>query len=74
MVALRASMPDLTRQASVALFALGYWAGCRVSDVSWIMVENCHVGPKADWVPRTLRVVATGMRQSAIWRAWCGAF
>jgi site-specific recombinase XerD len=35
---------------SEALFALGYWAGCRVSDVSWLMVENCHVGPKVGWL------------------------
>lgn len=31
---------------SAAIFALGYWAGCRVSDVSWLTVETCHVGPK----------------------------
>ncbi len=35
---------------SEALFSLGYWAGCRVSDVSWLTVENCHVGPKVGWV------------------------
>lgn len=35
---------------SAALFSLGYWAGCRVSDVSWLTVENCHVGPKVGWV------------------------
>ena len=29
-----------------ALFALGYWAGCRVSDVSWLTVETAHIGPK----------------------------
>src|SRR5437879_5073614 len=26
-----------------ALFALGYWAGCRVSDVSWLQMTNTHV-------------------------------
>jgi len=31
---------------SAAIFALGYWAGCRVSDVSWLTLENCHIGPK----------------------------
>lgn len=35
---------------SEALFALGYWAGCRVSDVSWLAVDNAHVGPKVGWV------------------------
>ncbi len=35
---------------SEALFALGYWAGCRVSDVSWLAVENTHIGPKVGWV------------------------
>lgn len=33
-----------------AIFALGYWAGCRVSDVSWLRVENTHVGPKIGWL------------------------
>jgi site-specific recombinase XerD len=35
---------------SAAIFALGYWAGCRVSDVSWLTLENCHVGPKVGWL------------------------
>ena len=29
-----------------ALFALGYWAGCRVSDVSWLEMAHTHVGPR----------------------------
>lgn len=29
-----------------ALFALGYWAGCRVSDVSHLLMRNAEVGPK----------------------------
>src|SRR5260221_14766236 len=29
-----------------ALFALGYWSGCRVSDVSHLLIEHTHVGPK----------------------------
>jgi site-specific recombinase XerD len=37
-------------QRSAAIFALGYWAGCRVSDVSWLTVENAHVGPKIGWL------------------------
>lgn len=35
---------------SAALFALGYWAGCRVSDVSWLIMENIHVGAKVGWL------------------------
>jgi site-specific recombinase XerD len=35
---------------SQAIFALGYWSGCRVSDVSWLMMENVHVGPKVGWL------------------------
>lgn len=33
-----------------ALFALGYWAGCRVSDVSWLEMAHTHVGPKIGWL------------------------
>ncbi|MGZ3627934.1 MAG: tyrosine-type recombinase/integrase [Ktedonobacteraceae bacterium] len=33
-------------QRGAALFALGYWAGCRVSDVSWLRIVDTHVGPK----------------------------
>src|SRR5438132_11306766 len=33
-----------------ALFALGYWAGCRVSEVSWLQMAHTHVGPKAGWL------------------------
>lgn len=33
-----------------ALFALGYWAGCRVSDVSWLEMAHTHVGPKVGWL------------------------
>jgi site-specific recombinase XerD len=29
-----------------ALFALGYWAGCRVSDVSWLRIDHTQVTPK----------------------------
>lgn len=35
---------------SEAIFALGYWSGCRVSDVSHLTVENSHIGPKIGWV------------------------
>jgi site-specific recombinase XerD len=33
-----------------AIFALGYWAGCRVSDVAWLRTEDAHVGPKLGWL------------------------
>jgi site-specific recombinase XerD len=33
-----------------ALFALGYWAGCRVSDVAHLLLEHTHVGPKLGWL------------------------
>ncbi len=29
-----------------AIFALGYWAGCRVSDVSYLQMAHTEVGPK----------------------------
>ena len=33
-----------------ALFALGYWAGCRVSDLSWLEVAHTHVDAKVGWL------------------------
>jgi site-specific recombinase XerD len=33
-----------------ALFALGYWAGCRVSDIAHLLMEYTHVGPKIGWL------------------------
>lgn len=33
-----------------ALFALGYWSGCRVSDAAWLRAEDAHVGPKIGWL------------------------
>jgi site-specific recombinase XerC len=41
------------RQADVrgqAIFALGYGAGCRVSDVAHLLMANTHVGPKLGWL------------------------
>lgn len=35
---------------SDAIFALGYWAGCRVSDIAWLRVADAHLGPKIGWV------------------------
>jgi len=33
-----------------ALFALGYWAGCRVSDVSWLRLAETHVTSRTGWL------------------------
>jgi site-specific recombinase XerC len=35
---------------SEAIFALGYWAGCRVSDIAWLRMDDAHVGSKIGWV------------------------
>jgi site-specific recombinase XerD len=44
----------LVRQAGdrrgAALFALGYWAGCRVSEISWLTMAQTHVGPQQGWL------------------------
>lgn len=33
-----------------AVFALGYWAACHVSDVSWLRLDQAHVTGKAGWM------------------------
>ena len=33
-----------------ALFALGYWAGCRVSEVSWLQMTHTHMDPEEGWL------------------------
>src|SRR5437763_1096856 len=33
-----------------ALFALGYWAGCRVSELSWLQMAYTHVSPQEGWL------------------------
>ena len=41
------------READVrgkAAFALGYWAGCRVSDVAFLLLDQVHVSRKAGWM------------------------
>jgi site-specific recombinase XerD len=37
-------------QRGAALFALGYWAGCRVSEVSRLQMAHTHVGPTQGWL------------------------
>jgi site-specific recombinase XerD len=45
----RSILRSLVEQAGdcrgAALFALGYWAGCRVSELSWLQMSHTHVGP-----------------------------
>ncbi len=33
-----------------ALFALGYWVGCRVTDIVELRIVDTHVGPKSGWL------------------------
>src|SRR5437588_5049932 len=47
---LRSLVKQEGEQRGAALFALGYWAGCRVSDVSWLQMEHTHVGPQEGWL------------------------
>ncbi len=46
---LRSLVEEDGDRRGAALFALGYWAGCRVSDVSWLQMAHTHVGPKVGW-------------------------
>ncbi len=55
----RATMPQMHKGKVVegsadlrgaAIFALGYYAGFRVSDVSHLLLRNTHIGPKVGWV------------------------
>jgi site-specific recombinase XerD len=47
---LRSLVERADDRRGAAVFALGYWAGCRVSDVAWLRVEHAHIGPKLGWV------------------------
>lgn len=35
---------------TLAIFSLGYWAGCRISDVAHLKVQDAHIGPKIGWM------------------------
>ena len=37
-------------QRGAALFALGYWADCRVSELSWLQMADAHVYPQGGWL------------------------
>lgn len=47
---LRSLVEQQADQRGAALFALGYWAGCRVSEISWLEMVHTHVGPKEGWL------------------------
>jgi site-specific recombinase XerD len=47
---LRSLVEQEDNRRGAVLFALGYWAGCRVSDVSWLQMAHTHVGPKVGWL------------------------
>lgn len=47
---LRSLVEQDADRRGAALFALGYWAGCRVSDVSWLQTTHTHVGQKVGWL------------------------
>jgi site-specific recombinase XerD len=47
---LRSLVEQEGERRGAALFALGYWAGCRVSDVSWLQMAHVHVGRKIGWL------------------------
>lgn len=50
----RSILHALIKQAGdergAALFALGYWAGCRVSELSWLQMADTNIGPKEGWL------------------------
>ena len=59
---LRALVEQDGDMRGAAIFALGYWAGCRVSDVSWLRVADTHVGRGEGW----LRLGCEGSKQRDI--------
>ncbi len=49
----RAILQNLVQQDDLrgqALFALGYWAGCRVVDLTHLLMEQTHVGGRSGWL------------------------
>jgi len=49
----RSALLNLVKQEDrrgKALFALGYWAGCRVTDIVELQLSDTHVGPKSGWL------------------------
>jgi len=55
------------READVrgkAAFALGYWAGCCVSDVAFLLLDQTQVSRKAGWMTSDMRVARN---EPSIW-------
>ncbi len=49
----RAILHNLVKQDDLrgqALFALGYWVGCRVVDLTHLLLEHTHVGGRSGWL------------------------
>jgi site-specific recombinase XerD len=49
----RTVLQNLVKQDDLrgqALFALGYWAGCRVVDLTHLLMEHTHVGGRTGWL------------------------
>ena len=49
----RAILQSLIKQDDLrgqALFALGYWAGCRVVDITHLLMEHTHIGGRTGWL------------------------
>ena len=49
----RSILANLVKQDDLrgqALFALGYWTGCRVTDITHLLLEHTHVGAKSGWL------------------------
>ncbi len=47
---LRSLVEQQADPRGAALFALGYWAGCRVSEVSWLLMAHTHVSLTLGWL------------------------
>jgi site-specific recombinase XerD len=49
----RSILANLVKQDDLrgqALFALAYWAGCRVTDMTHLLLEHTHIGAKSGWL------------------------
>jgi len=49
----RTILQNLVKQDDLrgqALFALGYWAGCRVVDLTNLLIEQTHIGGRSGWL------------------------
>jgi site-specific recombinase XerD len=49
----RVILQNLVKQDDLrgqALFALGYWAGCRVVDLTYLLIEHTYIGGRSGWL------------------------